>query len=60
MTKSRSVDDTYSEQETIERRETALKRMLSTPHKLHKPIGKKKGSPRKRAAIGQKSRDRDR
>lgn len=39
MTKSH---DTYSEQETVARREAALKRMLSTPHKLHKPLGKKK------------------
>jgi len=37
--------DQYSEKETAERREAALKRMFSTPHKLHKPIGKKKKSP---------------
>ncbi len=29
--------ETYSEQETVERREAALKRMLATPHKPHKP-----------------------
>jgi len=33
--------DHYSEQETVARREAALKRMLSTPHKPHKPLGKK-------------------
>jgi hypothetical protein len=34
-------DAHHSEQETIARREAALKRMLSTPHKPHKPLGKK-------------------
>jgi hypothetical protein len=34
--------DEYSEQETFRRREAALKRLLSTPHKPHKPLGKKK------------------
>jgi hypothetical protein len=29
-------EDTYSEEETVERREAALKRMLNTPHKPHK------------------------
>jgi hypothetical protein len=29
--------DTYSEEETVARREVALKRMLATPHKPHKP-----------------------
>ena len=29
--------NTYTEAETIARREAALKRMLATPHKPHKP-----------------------
>jgi hypothetical protein len=28
--------ETYSQEETERRREAALKRMLATPHKLHK------------------------
>jgi hypothetical protein len=38
-------DEHYSPKETERRREAALKRMLSTPHQPHKPIGKKKKSP---------------
>jgi hypothetical protein len=30
------TDDSYSEEETVARREAALKRMLATPHKPHK------------------------
>lgn len=30
-------DETYSEAETVARREAALKRMLATPHKPHRP-----------------------
>jgi hypothetical protein len=39
---SKSRDDQYSEQETVRRADAALKRMFSTPHKPHKPLGKKK------------------
>ena len=44
-------DDTYSEAETVERREAALKRMLATPHKPHrakradKPAGNRNVGP---------------
>jgi hypothetical protein len=41
-------DDSYSEQETVRRREAALKRMLSTPHKPHKTIGKNRKTKRKK------------
>lgn len=33
--------DSYSQRETVARAEAALKRMLSMPHKPHKPLGKK-------------------
>jgi hypothetical protein len=34
--------ETYSEEETVKRREAALKRMLQTPHKPHKDSKKGK------------------
>jgi len=36
-------EETYSEEETVARREAALKRMLATPHKPHKPLTRGKG-----------------
>jgi hypothetical protein len=35
-----NLEDTYSEEDTVTRREAALKRMLATPHKPHKSLGK--------------------
>ena len=37
-----SPSDTYSEEETVARREAALKRAFATPHRPHEPIGKKR------------------
>lgn len=34
-------DENYSEEETVARREAALKRMLATPHKPHGKLGGK-------------------
>jgi len=38
-------EETYSEEETVARREAALKRMLATPHRPHKFGGEAKASP---------------
>jgi hypothetical protein len=39
--------DLRTERETIERRESALKRMLATPHKPHMPLKKKTAKKKK-------------
>jgi hypothetical protein len=43
---SHKKDDTFDKEETERRREDALRRMLSTPHKPHEPLGEKKKSDR--------------
>ena len=40
MTKHAPDADAYSEEETVKRREAALKRMLQTPPKPHKEMKK--------------------
>ena len=34
---AKKTDESYTDEETEQRREAALKRMLATPHKPHKP-----------------------
>lgn len=48
MTNATSNDEIYSEEETVARREAALKRMLTTPHKAQKD-----------SKLGRKARKRD-
>jgi hypothetical protein len=43
-------EDQHSEPETVQRADAAVKRMLSTPHQRHKPLGKKPKSPRRKRA----------
>jgi hypothetical protein len=42
-------EETYSEEETVARREAALKRMLATPHKPHKETTGSRKAPRRRS-----------
>jgi hypothetical protein len=45
----KAPDEAYSEEETVARREAALKRMLATPPAKHKPLGARKVAKQKRA-----------
>jgi len=42
------ASDTYSEAETVARREAALKKMLATPHKSHEASKGKRAESRKK------------
>jgi len=44
MLMAKIPDETYSEEETVARREAALKRMQATPHKPHKALRKGSGT----------------
>ena len=57
-----SGNETYSEEETVARREAAIQRMLKTPHKPHKPTGLtpstvKKSKPHKDSKPGRRKKD---
>jgi hypothetical protein len=42
MARLNGDNESYSETETVARREAALQRAFATPHKPHRPIGKKR------------------
>jgi hypothetical protein len=45
---SEAKDDQYSPEETAQRMDRILKRVLTTPHKIQRPLKqKKRGRPRK-------------
>jgi hypothetical protein len=53
---SKQSDDQYTERETVLRREAALKRMLATPHKPHKPAKKNQCKPVTKRAKGSRAK----
>ncbi|MBA3677832.1 MAG: hypothetical protein H0W74_10595 [Sphingosinicella sp.] len=48
MSDKSSKNDTYSEAETVERREAALKQAFATPHKPHAKLGEGAETPSRR------------
>jgi hypothetical protein len=44
------LDETYSEEETVARREAALKRAFAMPHKPHKPKASQSKRPVKKGS----------
>ena len=53
MAKSDQEAETYTEAETKARAEAALKRMLATPHKPHKPTGLTPSKTKKRRKVSE-------
>jgi hypothetical protein len=47
MDESDQESETYSEEETVARREAALKRAFATPHKPHKSVSERARRDRK-------------
>ncbi len=57
MSAKQDRGDEYSEKETARRADAALRVALNTPHKPHKPIGKKKASPKRAKSVKKPDRE---